>query len=415
MLATILSFFPMLPFVPAEVAHGAGITVTCTGSNDQVLIQNAINAAAPGDTVNVTQGAGVSYCDIRFPVLVTKALTLQSQGKDATHLKGPEVINVQSAIAAAQSSVAAKKASTQSKVQAALSAVKASATASSTSDGGAGLHKGNGTGQGAGHQASITPAKTASAKSGTGQGRSQARTNAKGKAIGNAAGSASAATTTTRGGGTGTPSMPVKDAATKAFHDNFVATWGGGASGQATAQAISNTTGPGIAVFANLPGRVTIQNFTITGFNNTGTYAAGGAIFVDQNTPVTIQNNALRLNAAARGGGLAILREDATLNGNAANIVTGNTIVNNIAQNNSPCCAPSQTDEGAGRDLDVHRGGQPPDHEQHHLQQRKRKRRWRRHGAGVRAEDPRGVGQPVPGQHGRGAGRLPPAGRCAAE
>jgi hypothetical protein len=62
------------------VAQGAVINVVCTGANDQVLIQNAINAAAPGDTINVTQGAGVSFCDIRFPVLVTKAVTLQ--GKD---------------------------------------------------------------------------------------------------------------------------------------------------------------------------------------------------------------------------------------------------------------------------------------------------------------------------------------------
>src|SRR5687767_10177984 len=99
-LAILLSFVPILPFVPTQVAHGAVINVVCTGTNDHVAIQNAINAAAPGDTINVSQGAGVSFCDIKFPILVTKALTLQGQGEDITYLKGPEVINVQSAVAA---------------------------------------------------------------------------------------------------------------------------------------------------------------------------------------------------------------------------------------------------------------------------------------------------------------------------
>src|SRR4051794_25290878 len=102
-LAIILSFFPILPMIPVDVAQGATTTVTCTGTNDQVAIQNAINAAVAGDTINVTQGAGVSYCDIRFPILVTKALTLQGQGKDVTFLKGSQVAGVQSALAAAQS------------------------------------------------------------------------------------------------------------------------------------------------------------------------------------------------------------------------------------------------------------------------------------------------------------------------
>ena len=89
--AIVLSFFPLLPFVPAQVAQGATTNLTCTGTNDQVAIQAAINAAAAGDTINIAGGV----CDIQFTLLVNKPLTLQGQGKDVTYLKGSQVAGLQ--------------------------------------------------------------------------------------------------------------------------------------------------------------------------------------------------------------------------------------------------------------------------------------------------------------------------------
>src|SRR5581483_8101616 len=61
-LAVLFSLLPLLPIAPVPEVFGASQTYTCTGSNDQVGIQNAINTAGVGDTVTVHNGP--SYCDI---------------------------------------------------------------------------------------------------------------------------------------------------------------------------------------------------------------------------------------------------------------------------------------------------------------------------------------------------------------
>src|SRR5581483_9097690 len=217
--------------------------------------------------------------------------------KDVTYLKGPGVQNVAADVAAAQAKAATAKAAMKSALTSAQATLSTSATQRTRGSGpapaSAALGSGGGNGLGGG-------------ASSAGDGR--------------------------QGAGSANQSAARGDSRTKAtaqrLYDAFVSKWVGGqrASTGANALATVNTsTGPGIGVLDNL-GTVTIQNFTITGFNNTGVDDAGGAIFVGINTPVVIQNNAIRLNSASRGGGVALLSQ------NDNSQITNNVFENNIAE-----------------------------------------------------------------------------------
>src|SRR5581483_2039212 len=89
-LTVVFSILPLLPIAPVPEVFGASQTYTCTGSNDQVGINGAINAAGAGDTVTIHNGP--TFCDIQFPgVNVVKGVILTGDGKDVTYLKGPQV------------------------------------------------------------------------------------------------------------------------------------------------------------------------------------------------------------------------------------------------------------------------------------------------------------------------------------
>ncbi|HZT06015.1 MAG TPA: hypothetical protein VFC51_03225 [Chloroflexota bacterium] len=324
-LAVVFSLFPILPFVPVEVAFGFTRNYACTGANDGSAINGIIAISSPGDVINVTQSGGVAYCQIDVPIVIDKSLTLQGQGKDITFLKGPEVINVAADVAGAQSAALTAKASAKTKVataQAQLASKQAtlgkSATTQATTGGAqrARAATGPGSQSGTGGGAGKAGAKAGSAGGGTG-------------AHGNGGGGPNAGSKTA-GKSRGDP-----HAAANRIYNAFVNQWVGSGTSATSGTLVktlasSNTTGPGIGVLANI-GPVTIQGFTITGFDNTGNDDAGGAIFVGQNTKATIQNNAIRLNAAARGGGVA-------LNGNNdSSRITGNTFENNIAICNTEC------------------------------------------------------------------------------
>ncbi|HZT05492.1 MAG TPA: right-handed parallel beta-helix repeat-containing protein, partial [Chloroflexota bacterium] len=322
-IAVVFSLVPLLPFVPAQIALGSPQSYVCTGSADGTGINAVIAASSPGDTLTVSQGPGVSYCQIDVPIVIDKTLTLQGQGKDVTYLKGPGVENVAAEVAAAQAKAATAKAAAKTKLATATATLRARANTSGAS-GPATKQAKPGTGPGSGTGAGRNAGARANAQGGSGKGHA-ARAAAKQAHRANSQGNA-------RSGGKNDPK-----ATAQRIYNAFVSQWVGAPKSNARANAlatVNTSTGPGIGVLDNL-GTVTIQNFTITGFNNTGVDDAGGAIFVGIGTPVVIRNNAIRLNSASRGGGIALLED------NDGSQIANNTFENNVAMYTGSCCIPT--------------------------------------------------------------------------
>lgn len=296
LVAIVLALLPVLGTVPGTVAHAATISVVCDGVQDATqTIQPAINSAVDGDIISISAPNG--FCDIDFPVQVTHAVTLTSASAPTkVAFKGPEVTAVSSLLANAQASATARMSDAKAKVSQLKSSAGASATGA-TGTGTPGARSGGGQGNGTGGGAGVRGARKAA----------------------NAA---------AKGGAGASTAQSAHDVAQRIWNSTTARLQGGASA------SFSTTTGPGIAVYPNLA-PVTIQYLTITGFNNTGNDDAGGAIIVGSNTRVTIQNNEIRLNAAARGGGIALIENN-----------DGSLIKNNVIQNNLASCTIECAEDG---------------------------------------------------------------------
>ena len=333
-----------------SVAYGATIPVVCLGANDATLrINPAIAAAGNGDTISISHAAG-SHCDIDFPVYVTRGVTLQGQGRNVTFLKGPETVAVAGAangvaIGAASRVSSLTRAATQraqvaeaqvAQTRAAGQAAARAAAQAQAANASAAAPSGPSTRPAAPAGAGGQPGRATGGGSGIGIGGGQREGRPDGPQLRPALMQQKMAA---KGRPARTGATP-QQATARLSRAVVARVTGSGA--QVRAAAGSTTTGPGIVVFDNLP-RVTITGFTITGFNDVGADNAGGAILVAPNTPVTIADNNIQGNAAARGGGIALLGN------NDGSIIRNNVIRNNVAYCDIAC--------SSGNYSGVHSGG----------------------------------------------------------